>query len=131
MGLAERRGVKNFEDNKYPELKRRLDEAAGFEVSLEVDWSSLGVEDYAHLYDEAFTKVYFEPLIAAFQAITVDDMGREALRDGLKKVVIRDTGSKELSFENGTLTVDHHPVSNIDYWEERRDTLQKALEKGL
>lgn len=131
MGLAERRGVKNFEDKAYPELKRRMDEAAGFEVPVEVDWASLGVDDYAHLYDESFPKVYFEPVITAFQSITIDDMGREALRDGLKKVIVRHSGSQDLSFEGGVLTVDHHPVTNVDYWEERRDTLQKALEKGL
>jgi hypothetical protein len=38
MGLAERRAIKAFQENKYPKLKAELDAAAGFEVLPAVDW---------------------------------------------------------------------------------------------
>ena len=77
-------------------------------------WDTLAVDDIAHLYDEGFTKVFFAPLIAALRAVCVDDMGREALRDGLKKVVIRYSEGDGISFQEGVLTFDLHPVSNLD-----------------
>jgi hypothetical protein len=131
MGLAERRAVKAFQDNKYPKIKSEIDSAAGFDVPLEVQWEGLAAEDYSQYYDEYFVKVYFKPLTEALKAIAIDDMGKEALRDGLKKVVIRHTGSSEASFSNGTFTIDHSPNSNVDYWEDRRKEWQTLLEKGL
>lgn len=131
MGLAERRAVKAFQDNKFPAIKRDLDKAAGFELPLEVDWDNLAVEDYAEYYDDYFVKVYFKPLIEAFKAITFDEMGKEALREGLKKVIIRHSGKREASFDHGNLILDLPPHSNVDYWEDRRNEWQKILEKGL
>ena len=131
MGLVERRALKAFQDSRFPELVGQINEAAGFAVDLEVDWQSLAVDDYAHLYDEAWTKVYFQPLIEALKAITIDDMGKEALREGLKQVVIRDSGTRQTGFSGGVLTFHRNPVSNLDDWEERKQELQTALEKGL
>ncbi len=131
MGLAERRAIKAFQDNKFPALKSEIDQAAGFPVELEVAWETLAVDDYDHLYDEALPKVYFLPLTEAFKAITIDDMGRDALKDGLKKVIFRHSGTNELSFQDGIVILDHSPISNLDYWEDRKKTLQHALEKGL
>lgn len=132
MGLAERRAVKAFEENRYPEFKSQINAAAGFDVPTEVDWTTLAIDDYGHLYDEAFPKVYFVPLIGALQAVAIDDMGRDALKEGLKKIVVRyGGGDTKMAFEGGVLTLDHNPVSNLDYGDDRRQQLQRALEKGL
>ncbi len=131
MGLAERRAIKAFQDNKFATLKKELDKAAGKEVVLEVDWDSLAIEDYADSYDEYLPKVFFKPLIEAIKAITFDDMGKEAIQEGLKKVVIRHSGKRQATFENGLMVLDQSPNSNVDYWEDRRNEWQKILEKGL
>lgn len=131
MGLAERRAVKGFQENKFPKLQQEVHQAAGFPVELDIRWDTLGVDDYAEMYEDAFVKVYFKPLIEALRAVACDDLGREALKEGLKKVVIRHTGTADIAFSGGVLTFDHHPVSNLDYWSDRKATLQKALEKGL
>lgn len=131
MGLAERRAVKAFQDNKFPKIKEELVKAAGFEVPLEVEWESLAVEDYADSYEDFFVKVYFKPLTEALKAITFDDMGRDAVREGLKKIVIRHSGKREATFTSGVLTLDYAPNINVDYWEDRRNEWQKLLEKGL
>src|SRR5688572_24712290 len=89
MGLAERRAAQNFKDQRYPALKQRIDEAAGFEVPMDVKWETLAINDYAHLYDECFPKVYFDTLTEAFKNIAVDAMGKEALKGGLKRVVVQ------------------------------------------
>src|SRR5262245_3234509 len=91
MGLAERRAASQFEETAYPRLKKEIDAAASFEVPVEVDWSTLAVEGSSHLYEEAWPKIYFTPLIGALRAIAGDELGRERLRSTLKRVVIRNT----------------------------------------
>ena len=135
MGLAERRGVEQFKNSDYPGWKSRIDEAAGFEVPVEVAWEELAVADYADSYSEFFSKVYFQPLADALRAVTVDDLGKNALREGLSKIVIRNEGgfysTSGISFTDGVLTFDHQPHANIDYGEERAKGLQRTLESGL
>lgn len=135
MGLAERRGVERFKNDDYPGWKSRIDEAAGFEVPVEVAWEELGVADYADSYAEFFPKVYFQPLVDALRAVTVDDLGKGALREGLSKIVIRNEGgfysTSGISFTDGVLTFDHQPHANVDYGEERAKGLQRTLESGL
>lgn len=135
MGLAERRGVERFKNDQYPGWKTRIDQVAGFDVPVEVQWDELGVADYADSYPEFFVKVYFQPLVDALNAITVDDLGKGALREGLAKIVIRNTdryySSSGFAFSDGVLTIDHQPHANVDYGQERADGLQKILESGL
>jgi hypothetical protein len=136
MGLAERRAAQEFESKKFPELKKELQKAAGFPVAVEVKWDQLTKEGQSHLYDEAWTKVYFTPLIAAFKAITVDDMGKTALKGSLKKVLIgNSTGTYSAGgwakFASGQLTLDHEPTTNVDDVKDRSDHLRKALEAAL
>ena len=75
MGLAERRAVKAFQDNQYPEFKRQIDEAAGFDLPIEVHWDSLSTngEGYANILEDTLAKVYFIPLVDALKAITIDE----------------------------------------------------------
>ena len=135
MGLAERRGVEQFKNDDYPGWKSRIDEASGFEVPVEVDWEELAVADYASSYAEFFPKVYFQPLVDALNAVAVDDLGKSALRDGLSKIVIRNTGefysTAGISFTGGVLTFDHSPYTNVDDGEARAKGLIRTLESGL
>src|SRR5215831_7783271 len=135
MGLAERRAAEKFKTDDYPAWKTRIDEAAGFDVLVEVAWDELAAVDYASSYAAFFPKVYFQPMVEALSAITIDDMGRTALRDGLKKIVVRNTeqysSTSGFAFEGGVLTVDHRSYSNVDDGAERAQGLQRILEAGL
>ncbi len=136
MGLAERRAVKAFQDTQYPELKRALDAAAGFGVEVEVNWETLAQDEMSHLYADAFPKVYFKPIIDAFQAICADQMGKDALKGSLKKIVICNVSnywspSSAVTFDGGTLKIDHEPCSNVDDIEERTKHIVSLLEKNL
>jgi hypothetical protein len=135
MGLAERRAVEQFKTDDYPNWKARIDEVAGFDVPVEVAWDELAVVDYASNYATFFPKVYFQPAVDALAAITIDEMGRTALRDGLKKIVVRNTeqysSTSGFAFEGGVLTIDHRPYSNLDDGTERAKGLQRILESGL
>jgi len=134
MGLAERRAAKEFEDRMFPALKERVDKAAGFEVIMDVQWQTLAKQEYAHLYGECFPKIYFTPLIDALKSITKDNLGKEALKKGLKRVVVKNVSGNYygsgFTFDDGVLTLDHD-FANADSVEERRDAIQKLLENAL
>jgi hypothetical protein len=135
MGLAERRAVELFKSDDYPQWKAKIDQASGFEMPVEVAWDELAVEEYAASYASFFPQVYFQPLLDALTAITVDEIGKSALRQGLKKIFIRNTGqyhnSRGFAFDEGVLTIDHQPHSNVADGPERAKGLQQLLESGL
>ena len=136
MGLAERRAAKEFETKVFPGWKDKIIGVAQFDVPLEVDWEALAAPDYAHLYAECWPKVYFQPLVQALTAVCVDDMGKDALRAALKKIVVTNRsdnsyGRSAVKFEGGILTIDHLPCSNVDQIDERSDAIQKSLEAAL
>ncbi|MCP3102071.1 hypothetical protein LZ198_24695 [Myxococcus sp. K15C18031901] len=133
MGLAERRAAKQFEETTLPQLKQALNDAARFDVPVKVDWATLIQDDYAHLFEEAWPKVYFAPLIEAVKTFAEDALGREFLHGALKQVVIKNvagnsSGSSFASFVDGVLTLDHEPFSNIDDVYDRREGIQRVLE---
>lgn len=135
MGLKERRAIQDFQTNDYPKLQESIVKAAGFEIPIEVQWDKLAKEDQSQFYKEGFTKIFFEPLRATLESICRDDMGRDALRGSLKKIVItnyNDYGSASAcAFEGGTLTLDQHPTANIDDVASRTQHLVEMLEKAL
>jgi hypothetical protein len=131
MGLAERRVAKEFRDQIFPQWKQKIDTAAGWSVPVEIDWDSLQSPNESQLYRDAWPQVYFEPLVDALKEITVDDLGREAVRDKLQTIMIRHSGNKGGSFSGGRLMIDFPPTTNIDYGKERQQGIQQALELGL
>jgi len=136
MGLNERRTTHDFQTNELPGLQAKVDEAAGFNVPIEVHWDQLTPEGESHLYSASWKAVYFEPLIAALKSVARDDMGREALKAGLKRVVIVNaTGNyypdNWAKLEAGTLTLDHEPLVNAGDVEPRSARLVSVIENGL
>jgi hypothetical protein len=136
MGLSEKRALKTFQDDSYQKLTSEINNLAGYPLEFEVKWETLALDEKASIYEESFTKVYFQPLVDAIREIITDDMGKKALKEALKKVVIKNEGgnvygSNAYSFNGGVLTIDHEPFSNIDNVTERSMELGKLLMKNL
>ena len=136
MGLAEKRAIKEFQDGEYPGLKSSLDEACGFDVEMVVDWDTVTEDGMGHMISESMARVYFQPVIDGLKSITADDMGKEALKESLKKVVFCNNGdnssaSNSIKFEDGVLTVDHKPYSNIGEVDGRTKAVISILEQNL
>lgn len=141
LGLAERRAIKAYQDSKFCEMQIAINEAAGLEVKLTVDWDKIAIPDEAPRFQEDFfwTRIYFEPVIQALQAITIDEMGKEALNAGLKEIRITyDEGTAPasnypagLAFENHLLSINWRPASNADDVPDRAAAIQKLLESNL
>ncbi|MBP6633819.1 MAG: hypothetical protein KA297_30655 [Kofleriaceae bacterium] len=139
MGLAERRAVKDFQDNHFPGWQDKIRAAAGFPVALEVDWASLAIEGESHLYAECWPKVFFQPLVDGLATVTRDAMGKEALGAGLKQITVKhnpevrygDEGYGYATFAGGTLAIQHAAHTNVDDVDARTKGLVTVLEKGL
>jgi len=136
MGLAEKRAIKEFQDTIYPGLTKELHDVCGFAVDIEIQWETVTQDGMGHMFNESLTKVYFQPVIEAMKEICVDDMGREALKDGLKKLVFCNTkgtylASEAISFEGGVLQVDHEPYSNLNHLDERRKRIVELVSSAL
>lgn len=135
MGLAERRAATEFEINHYPALKQKIDEAAGFDVPIEVRWDTLHRQGkYVTQWPDAWPKIYFAPIIEAFKQIGRDAMGKQALQAGVKKIVVQDTttsySSAWATFQDGTLTLDYQ-FTNVGDIKARTEVLVKVLEAQL
>ncbi|ELY91973.1 hypothetical protein [Natrinema altunense] len=134
MDLKNKRKVKQFEEEELPSLKESMDDAAGFEVNLDIEWESLIDERVNEdLWFEGWTKVYFRPTIDAFEAICSDELGREALQADLESVVFRNEAGMtgDISYEDGVLTVDKEPCTNMDKVDERTESIVTLLESNL
>ncbi len=134
MGLAEKRAIKDFQDNIYPGIETELKAALKTDVPIEINWESLAVDNQGHRYTEALPAIYFTPLVKALSSITQDDMGAEALKEALKKIEIKNVEGRSdcytAKFANGVLEIDtgysnEHAVST------RTDSIQSTLEQAL
>jgi hypothetical protein len=135
-GLDEKRAIAAYKQDMYPKQEAALREIVGADVAITVAWDELAVEGASALYADGFTKVYFEPLIAALASVAADDLGKEALAGALKSIAIRNSGktsyaTEGITFADGVLTVDLPPNVNIDQVESRMKLVKKAVEKAL
>ena len=119
MGLKEKRIIQAFQNDLFPALETEINTAAGYTVPLNISWDTLMEDRFSHIYNDTFPKIYFLPLIEAFKAICVDDMGVELLKAGLKEVIIVNENDEHnieraITFEDGVLKINHSPVINAD-----------------
>ena len=136
MGIAERRATKEFQDKSLPALLTEIRKYAGFEVAVDVTWDQLAKEGCSDRYTENWKKVYFQPTIEALKSIARDEMGKDALKSGLKKISFcnssgRYSAESAVSFNAGELVIDHDPDCNVDYIQDRTDTVRKEMERAL
>ncbi len=106
MGLRERRQVQHYQTTVIPEVRAELQRlAGGAEIAIEIDWSTFenSAEALDQLEHQALGRV-----VDAVRRICIDDLGREAVRAGLKVVAIIDVptvAEKGISFADGRLEV--------------------------
>lgn len=136
MGLKEKRATKEFREDRLESLLKQINKNAGFDVKIEIDWDTLAVDDYAHIYDECWPKVYFKPIIEAFKEMCDDDESKEIIQEGIDKIVIHNhsdnySAEKWARFKNGVLTLNHSPITNVDDVHARKHVLMYVLEKEL
>ena len=103
MGLAERRKVKELQDVTLPERTREIEEICGKAIPYEVDWESLADDAEALNFIDNLS---CHRLNMALRTICVDDMGKEAVREGLRLIRlknVKDKGDMSIAFDDGVL----------------------------
>ena len=139
--LTERRAITAYEQGAYAGLLKDIQTAAGFAVPVEVNWASIALPGQSESYgnEDFWTKIYFVPLKTALAAVASDDMGKQAVKEKLKKIVIHYDAAtapgsaygNRVSFKNGTLTLNFAPYTNPSDLEPRAKAIQKELESSL
>jgi hypothetical protein len=103
MGLEERRMIKELQDVTLPGRVKEIEEICGAPIPYDVDWTSLA-DDKAGL--NFLDNCSCHRLNMALRGICTDDMGKEAVREGLKKirlVNVKTHAERRISFEGGVL----------------------------
>ena len=103
MGLEERRKVKELQEVTFPGRVKEIEEICGKAIPYEVDWPSIADNAEALNFIDNLS---CHRLNMALRVICSDDMGKEAVRDGLKLIKlknVKDKASMKMTFENGTL----------------------------
>ena len=103
MGLNERRKIKELQETTLPGRVHEIEEICGKAIPYEVDWDSLA-DDAEGL--NFLDNLSCHRLNMALRAICLDDMGKEAVREGLRLVRlknVKDKASMEMTFKDGIL----------------------------
>src|SRR5258705_2747758 len=86
MGLNERRKIKELQDTTFPQRVKEIEEICGKAIPYDVDWDSLA-DDMEGL--NFIDNISCHRLNMALRVICQDAMGKEAVRDGLKQVNLK------------------------------------------
>jgi hypothetical protein len=103
MGLAERRKMKELGETTLPERSKEIAEICGASIPYEVDWESFS-DDLEAL--NFMDNISCHRLNMALRVICQDDMGKEAVRDAIKKIKLKNvktTGEMKMALEGGVL----------------------------
>ena len=103
MGLNERRKIKELQEVTLPGRVKEIEEICGAPIPYEVDWDSLA-DDLEGL--NFLDNLSCHRLNMALRVICQDDLGKQAVREGLKKVKLKNVKTQpemKINFENGVL----------------------------
>jgi hypothetical protein len=114
----------------FPGRVKEIEEICGKAIPYEVDWESLA-DDGPGL--NFIDNISCHRLNMALRMICQDDMGKEAVREGLKVVKlknVKDKASMKMSFEGGALMMDCAYALGADGMFNDND-IRKLLETNL
>ena len=104
MGLNERRKIQELQDVTLPGRVKEIEEICGTPIPYEVDWASF--PDFASL--NFLDNLSCHRLNMALRMICQDEMGKQAVREGLKLVKLKNVAARDqvaMTFEGGVLAM--------------------------
>lgn len=131
MGLAEKRWAADKKKTDEPSFVAKISSTLGFEVPVLIDWDgfSQDLNEVRYISNETYG---LSNLLKALATITVDDLGKTAIKAALKKIVIQAVkpGEAAFTFEGGTITWKAYFGSESSGYI-YADAMQKKLESAL
>src|SRR5437660_9933106 len=103
MGLNERRKVEELKNTTFPGRVKEIEEICGKPIPYEIDWASIQDDMEALNFID---NISCHRLNMALRVICQDEMGKQAVRDGLKSVKlknVKDKSAMKMAFDGGVL----------------------------
>ena len=100
MGLNERRKMEELKTTTFPARVKEIEEICGKPIPYEVDWDSVGNDPEALNFID---NISCHRLNMALRGICRDELGKQAVRDGLRLVKLKSVKDKSITFEAGVL----------------------------
>ncbi|HEY3838727.1 MAG TPA: hypothetical protein VGL72_19250 [Bryobacteraceae bacterium] len=129
MGLNERRKVKELQETTFPERSKEIAEICGKPVPYEIDWESIAGDAGALNFID---NVSCHRLNMALRMICQDEIGKEAVREGLRLVKLKNVRNQAstIDFQAGTLEM-HCDYATGASSIISDNEIRKVLENGL
>lgn len=104
--LDEKREIKKAQDSWLPEKNKELGElSGGGKMAFDIDWATFAGNLQAMNWLEFNGP---QQVVNAFRMIGTDDLGKEALRESVRKIVVRNTAdesAKSMALSGGVFTL--------------------------
>ncbi|MDP1914820.1 MAG: hypothetical protein Q8L14_01155 [Myxococcales bacterium] len=131
MGLAEKRWVQERKKTDEEAFVAQLKTVTQVEVPVEIDWDafSANMGDAQYISHDSYG---LPNLVKAFKEITFDELGKEAVKGSLKKIVITPAPSDQARFAFESGVVQWHAYfgsssSGYVYADQMKKTIEAAL----
>jgi hypothetical protein len=105
MGLIEKRLIREAKETWVPEEQKDMRDIANSDVIVDIDWASFETDEPAL---RNLQHLGVRKMSNAFRVICVDDLGKEAIRDSIKRVVVtnvKDAKEGSVNIDSGTVTL--------------------------
>lgn len=103
MGIAERRKIQELEETVLPGRSKEIEEICGVAIPYAVDWVSFGDDATALNFVDNLS---CHRLNMALRMICQDEMGKEAVRNGITKIRLANVAApaqRSVVLEGGVL----------------------------
>ncbi len=131
MGLEEKRWAKSRKEAEGPALVAQVQAITGTKAAVDIDWDafSSNLEDVGYITDDQYG---LNNLVRALTNVCKDDLGKDAIKDSLKKVVVKSAKADQtkFQFEAGVITWQAYFGGKSEGYI-YTDAMQKALESKL
>jgi len=130
LGLNERRKIKELQETAFPGRVKEIEEICGTPIAYEVDWESLADDPEGLNFID---NVSCHRVNMALRVICLDDMGKQAVREGLKLVKlknVKDESDRHITFTSGILEM-HCAYAKGMSGAFSDGEIRQTLEKGL
>ncbi len=140
MGLREKRALNEIKTVAQPKYQAELDAAIGWHIPMNLDWDSMPeLEDPIEGFLKNDYEYSFALVVKVMQAIVVDDIGKNALRDRVQSILFvnynktgGDTGGRKTLINNGCLEIHCGWGSySSEYYDNYNNEFQKLIEDLL
>lgn len=129
MGLEDRRKIKAYTEQDIPAAEEELSRLCGGKIKVEADWESFTTDPESLPYFGTALNVIGK----AFAHLCRDELGQDAVKQGIQKVVIKNLAKASGNFiklEKKILKVDW-ALGNGRETNLYEDAITKAIDKDL